>query len=118
MIHSRKEVITIERTVTRLIALLLAFSVIEFVGNTLAATKVEEVTGEIVSVDLTANMLTIKTKKEEMNIHVTEKTQITMGKEQKQLSDLKPGEKVKAHYTISNGKDLAERVMVKAIKRK
>jgi predicted ATP-grasp superfamily ATP-dependent carboligase len=113
MIHSRKEAITIERTIAKVAILLLAFPIIELAGDSLAATKVVEITGEIVSVNISTNMLTVKTKRGEMDFKVNEKTQITMGKEQKQLSDLKPGEKVKVYYTVVEGEELAEMIMVK-----
>lgn len=105
----------IERTVTKAIALLFFLSTIELAGDTLAAPKAVEIIGKIVSVGLTTNMLTIKTKKGEISINVNGKTKITMGKKQRQLSDLKPGEKVKVHYTILKGEELAERIMVKPI---
>ncbi len=81
----------------------------------MAAPKAVEIIGKIVSVNLTTNMLTIKTRKGEVSINVNGKTQITIGKKQKQLSDLKPGEKVKVHYTISKREELAERIMVRPI---
>lgn len=118
MIHSRKEAITIGRTTGKAAFLLLVFSIIGLSGKTVAATKVVEIMGEIVSVDLTTNMLTIKTKKGMMSININEKTQITMGEEQKQLSDLKPGEKVKVHYTVVGGEELAERIMVRPVRKK
>jgi hypothetical protein len=41
-----------------------------------------------------------------------------MGREERLFSDLKVGEKVKVHYTTAEGKDLAERIMVKPPKAK
>jgi RNase P/RNase MRP subunit p29 len=109
-----------ERTSTKLAVLLWAFLVIELAGYTLAAaeTKIEEIVGKIVSIDITENMLTIETKQGEMSISINEKTQITMGREEKYFSDLKVGEKVKVHYTIVDGKELAERIMVRPYKKK
>jgi RNase P/RNase MRP subunit p29 len=120
MVCFRKYEIVMERASTKLAVLLWAFLVIELTGYTLAAaeTKIEEIVGKIVSIDITENMLTIETKQGEMSISVNEKTQITMGREEKYFSDLKVGEKVKVHYTIVDGKELAERIMVRPCKKK
>jgi Cu/Ag efflux protein CusF len=120
MICLRKQKIIIERTSIKVAVLFLACLVIDLAGHALAAaeTQVEEVVGEIISLDITANMLTIRTKQEEMSFHVNEKTQITMGKEEKHFSDLKVGDKVKVHYTVVEGKEVAERIMVRPLKRK
>lgn len=109
-----------ERTSTKVAVLFLAFLVIELAGYTLAAaeTKIEEIVGKIVSIDITANMLTIETKQGEMSFSINEKTQITMGRKEKYLADLKVGDKVKVHYTVVEGKELAERIMVKPYKKK
>jgi len=94
--------------------------VIELAGYTLVAaeTKIEEIVGKIISIDITENTLTIETKQGQMSISVNEKTQITMGREEKYFSDLKVGERVKVHYTIVEGKELAERIMVRPHKKK
>jgi len=109
-----------ERTVVLAIALVFALSVMGLTGNCIATTKAKskEITGKIVSVDTVKNLLTMKTKKGEMTFNVNEKTQIMMGKEQRHLSDLKAGEKVKVYYTHVEGKDLAERIIVKAVTKK
>jgi len=106
-----------ERTSTKIAVLFLACLVIDLTGYPLTASEtqveVEEVVGDIVSMDITVTMLTIKTKQEEMSFYVNEDTQITMGKEEKHFSDLKVGDKVKVHYTVVEGKELAERIMVR-----
>ena len=109
-----------ERASTKLAALLWAFLFIELAGYTLAAaeTKIEEIVGKIVSIDITANMLTIETKQGKMSFSVNENTQITIGREEIYFTDLKVGEKVKVHYTIVEGRELAERIMVKPYKKK
>jgi hypothetical protein len=120
MIDLKRQVIAKERTFTKVAALFLSFWIIDLAGYALAAeeTEVEEIVGVIVSLDTTANMVTIKTKQGEMSFCVNEKTQITMGREGKLFSDLKVGEKVKVHYTTTEGKELAERIMVKPHKEK
>jgi flagellar basal body rod protein FlgC len=120
MLYLKRQVIAEERTLTRVAALFLALLVIDLAGFALAAeeTKVEEIIGRIISLDTTANMVTIQTKQGEMSFYVNEKTQITMAKEEMHFSDLRVGEKVKVHYIIAEGKELAERVMVKPRKEK
>ena len=120
MIYLKEQGIAKERAFTKVAALFLAVSLINLAGYVLAAaeTQVEEIIGVIVSLDTTANMLTIKTRQGEMSFYIDEKTQITMGREERFFSDLKVGEKVKVHYTTAEGKDLAERIMVKSPKAK
>jgi hypothetical protein len=120
MIYLKKDVIAKERTLTKVAALFLAILVIDLAWYALSAaeTEVEEIVGKIVSLDTTATMVTIKTKQGEMSFCVNEKTQITMGREKRLFSDLKVGEKVKVHYIIAEGKEVAERIMVKPPKEK
>ncbi len=120
MVCLRKQEIVMERASAKFAVLLWAFLVIELAGHTLAAaeTKTEEIVGKIVSIDITENMLTIETKQGEMSISVNEKTQITMGREEKYFTDLKVGERVKVHYTIVEGKEQAERIMVRPYNKK
>lgn len=120
MIYLTKQMIGKKRTFTKVAVLFLAFWVIDLGGYAMATeeTEVEEIIGKIVSLDTTANMLTIKTKQGEMSFYINEKTQITMGREEKLFSDLKVGEKIKVHYTTAEGKELAERIMVKPPKEK
>lgn len=120
MIYLKGQVIAKERTLTKVATLFLAVSLINLAGYVLAAeeTKVEEIIGRIISLDTTASMVTIRTKQGEMSFYVDEKTQITMAKEEKLFSDLRVGEKVKVHYIAAEGKDLAERIMVKPPKAK
>lgn len=115
MIDLKRQVIAKERTFTKVAALFLAFWIIDLAGYALAAeeTEVEEIIGVIISLDTTANIVTIKTKQDEMTIYFNEKTLITMGREEKLFSDLMVGDRVKVHYTTGEGKELAERIMVK-----
>lgn len=120
MIYLKKEVTAKERTFIKAATLLLAFLIIDLAWYALAAaeTEVEEVIGKIISLDTTATMVTIKTKQGEMSFYINEKTQITMGREEQLFSDLKVGQKVKVHYTTAEGKEVAERIMVKPPKKK
>ncbi len=115
MIPLKMPVIVKERTFTKVAALLLAVCITELAGYALAAaeTEVEEVVGKIVSLDPTAHMLTIEARQGEMTVYVDEKTKITMRREERLFSDLKVGDKVKIHYATEEGKERAERIMVK-----
>jgi hypothetical protein len=115
MSYLKKQAVAKEETLTKGAALVLAFLVIELAGYALAVaeTKIEEIIGRIVSLDTAANMVTISTKQGEMSFYVNENTEITMGREEKLFSDLEVGEKVKVHYAVVEGKELAERIMVK-----
>jgi hypothetical protein len=119
MIDLKRQLIA-KKPTFKVAALFLAFWIIDLAGYALAAeeTEVEEIVGEIVSLDTTANIVTIKTKQGEMTVYVNEKTPITMGREEKLFSDLKVGDRVKVHYTTGEGKELAERIMVKPRKEK
>jgi hypothetical protein len=120
MTDLEKQVIAKERIFIKVVTLFLAFWIIDLAGYALGTeeTEVEEVVGVIISLDTTANIVTIKTRQGEMKVYVNEKTQITMGKEEKLFSDLKVGDKVKVHYTTAEGEELAERIMVKPRKEK
>lgn len=89
-------------------------------GNAMGIIKsrMKEVTGEIVSMDLAKNLLTIKTINGEMTFRLNEKTKIKIRKEEKRISDLKTGDKIKVYYTHVNGKDLAEIIMIKTVTKK
>jgi Cu/Ag efflux protein CusF len=106
-----------ERTLAVALALFFVLSVVGPTGNAIAITKAKskEVTGQIVSVNPDAKLLTVKTKKGEMTFNVDEKTKIKMGKEEKNISDLKVGKKIKVYYTHVDGKDLAETIIINTV---
>jgi hypothetical protein len=124
MIRWKKKMLAKERPYNKIVALLLIFLVIDLAGHSLAAAEtdididIDEIVGKITSIDAAATIVTIKTRQGEMSVYITEKTQITMGREEKLFSDLKVGDKIKVHYTISEGKELALRIMVKPHKEK
>jgi Cu/Ag efflux protein CusF len=75
-----------------------------------APAKVKWVTGEVTAVDATAKTITVKGKKGEVVIAVDEKV----------LSEVKAGDKVKAKYTEADGKNTAKsvkKVAAKAMKK-
>jgi len=74
--------------------------------------KKQQFTGEITKVDAAAKSVTLKNAKgEEKTFTLTEKAKIsTKDKEAAELSDLKAGEKVVAHYTMQDGKAMASKI--------
>lgn len=104
---------------TIILVFLIAFLSTGVDGNALGLIKAKSrlIIGEIVSFEPSKNLLTVKTKKGEMNFNLNERTKIKMGKEEKGFSDLKAGEKIKVYYTIVDGKDLAELIMIKPLKK-
>lgn len=80
-----------KKLMTVLLALMigLAFSVSSFAAE-------HEMTheGVISTVDANAKTVKVKTDKEELTIHMTDKSHITAGKENKTLADVKVGDKV------------------------
>lgn len=109
-----------ERIIAIAVTLIFALSVIGLTENAIATAKAKTkgITGEIVSIDATKNLLNVKTKKGEMTFAIDEKTKIKMGKEEKNISDLKVGEKIRVYYSHIDGKDLAETIIVKASSKK
>ena len=77
-----------------------------------SATK--HVTGKVVAVDAAAMTLTVKGKKGEVALSADEKTAVKMGKEKKALADVKSGDKVKAKYTVKDGKNMAKSIELMA----
>ena len=115
MIYLKRQAVSKKHTFNKTAALFLALFLIDVAGYALAAaeTRIEEIIGQVISLDTAANMLTVKTRQGEMSFFVDEKTQITMGREEKLFSDIKIGEKVKVHYTTAEGKELAEKIMMR-----
>jgi hypothetical protein len=119
MIRLEKKVMAMERPYIKIAVLLLVFLIMDLTGSSLTAAEtdididIDEIVGKIISIDRASALVTIKTRQGEMSLYVSEKTQITMGREEKGFSDLKVGDKIKVHYTILEGKELAVRIMVK-----
>jgi ribosomal protein S1 len=74
----------------------------------------KQVTGEVAAVDAAANTVTVKGKKGEVTVSVTEKTKIMEGKAKKALADLKTGDKVTVKYTEAEGTNTAKSIAIKA----
>lgn len=76
-----------------------------------------KMSGEVVSLDTAAKMLTVKNKKGDMTFNVGEKTKIMMGKHKKLLANLKAGDKVSVSYSQLEGKNMAEKIVMAAKKK-
>jgi ribosomal protein S1 len=78
--------------------------------------KVKHVTGEVKAVDTAAMTITVtktvKAKVVETVVTVNDKTKIMMGAEKKTLADVKVGDKVKAKYIETDGKNVAKSVVI------
>jgi hypothetical protein len=92
--------------------------------------KIKEVIGKVKAVDTVTQNITVVNKikakelvvgKEfdinELRITVDEKTIITMGKNKKELADVKVGNKVTVKYAEVEGKNVAESVAIMSVKK-
>ena len=77
-----------------------------------ADVKTHQITGEVAAVDASASTVTVKSKKAEVVLHVTDRTKVTCGKEKKGITDLKVGDKVQAKYTEVEGKSTAKSIKI------
>ena len=71
-----------------------------------AKEKVKVITGELTAIDTAGKSITVKSKKQELTISVTDE----------QIKDLKVGDKVVVKYTEENGKLTAKSVKKVAVK--
>jgi Cu/Ag efflux protein CusF len=76
------------------------------------ATKYLSVKGEVTAVDPAANSITIKSKKQEVQLTVTDKTKVMIGKEKKSLADVKVGDAAVAKYKKEKDKNVATSINV------
>jgi len=73
-----------------------------------AKEKVKTITGELTAIDTAGKSITVKSKKQELTISVTDE----------QIKDLKVGDKVVVKYTEKDGKLTAKSVKKVAVKAK
>jgi len=97
-----------------------------FVGMTLGIASAEEavkpapaqknapagVRGEVTAVDAAAKSITIKSTKQGVQLTVTDKTKIMVGKESKTLADVKVGDRAMANYKKEGDKNIATSIRV------
>src|SRR5574340_1066488 len=74
----------------------------------------KQVTGEVTAVDAKANTLTVKGKKGDVMVSTDDKTTVMAGKDKKALADVKAGDKVTVNYTEADGKNVANKIAIKA----
>ncbi len=77
-----------------------------------APAKYLSVKGEVTAVDPATNSLTIKSKKQEVQLTVTDKTKVMIGKEKKSLADVKVGDTAVAKYKKEKDKNVATSINV------
>ncbi|OGS21320.1 MAG: hypothetical protein A3J83_02310 [Elusimicrobia bacterium RIFOXYA2_FULL_40_6] len=68
--------------------------------------------GEVVSVDVAANTISLKCKKGDCQVSLTNKTKIMQGKEVKTITDIKPGSNVIVKYSTKDGKNEATKILI------
>jgi len=101
----------------RLLTILSILILIGFIGNNLALARTSKerarirrnhtITGEVVSVNTTANTLALKDAKGEQTIPADAQTKITVDGKPATLSDIEPGEKISLFFKIINEKRVA-----------
>ena len=108
----------------KFLILVVAFCcVTAFVTGATAAEKLYSLKGSVVSVDSSANTVTVKAMEGvttaannrwegDVVFKLVETTKISMGKKNMTLEDLKPGENVKMKFHEENGKPVANKIMV------
>lgn len=86
------------------------------------AVTLKYVTGLVKAVDTVAKTITVakkvKGKEVETAVTVDEKTSIAMGKNKKELADVKVGNNVTVKYAEVEGKNVAKSISIKPVKKK
>lgn len=86
------------------------------------AVTLKYVTGVVKAVDTVAKTITVakkvKGKEVETAVTVDEKTSIAMGKNKKELADVKVGNNVTVKYAEVEGKNVAKSISIKPVKKK
>lgn len=72
------------------------------------------ISGKVISVDVSARTVTVKTKKKEITLRVTEKTKITAGGEEREFSDLTNGDELTLVAQEEEGEMVARAIRVSA----
>ncbi|MBU0951453.1 MAG: hypothetical protein KKH91_01315 [Elusimicrobia bacterium] len=71
--------------------------------------------GEVISVDTAANTISLKCKKGDCQVSLTDKTKIMQGKDVKTISDINSGVKVIIKYSTKDGKNEAKKVLIEPV---
>jgi Cu/Ag efflux protein CusF len=93
---------------------LFAFTSMSFADDVKEAEKpkVRQITGEVVTLNVEAGTLTVKSKRQEVAMETYEKTKVRIGKENREFSHLKKGDRVKAKYIQVGGKNRAKSISI------
>ena len=74
--------------------------------------KVRQITGDIVTLNVEAGTLTVKSKRQEVVLETDEKTKVKIGREKKEFAHLQMGDRVKAKYIQVDGKNTAKSISI------
>ena len=74
--------------------------------------KVRQITGQVVTLNVEAGTLTVKSKRQEVALETDEKTKVRIGSEKKEFAHLKMGDRVKAKYIQVDGKNRAKSISI------
>ncbi|TAN41270.1 MAG: hypothetical protein EPN22_16200 [Nitrospirae bacterium] len=99
----------------KLLAVFIVFFVaILFSSSLIAAEKIKIrlITGEIAAIDPAANSMTVKKRLNDLILTTNEKTVVIINKTQRQLTEVKIGDKVRVKYSETEGKALARSIEV------
>jgi ribosomal protein S1 len=93
---------------------LFAFATMSFADDVKEVEKprVRQITGNIVTLNVEAGTLTVKSKRQEVALETDEKTNVRLGKEKKGFAYLKTGNRVKAKYIQVDGKNRAKSISI------
>lgn len=75
--------------------------------------KVRQINGDVVVYDSIIKVMTVKSKKNEVQISLDDKTVITLNREKKTPNDIKVGDFVSVKYIDIEGKNVAKRIQIK-----
>ena len=95
---------------------LFAFATMSFADDVKEAEKpkVRQITGEVVTLNVEAGTLTVKSKRQEVALETDEKTKVKIGREKKEFAHLKMGDRVKATYIQVDGKNRAKSISIRS----
>ena len=83
-----------------------------------ARAKAKQITGEVTEMDVTAKTVSVKGKNGTMTIVCTDKTKVTMAKENKTFADVQVGDRVTVKFKESDGKQTAKSIEIKSAAKK
>jgi Cu/Ag efflux protein CusF len=80
--------------------------------KTVEKPKVRQITGQVVTLDVKAGTLTVKSKRQEVALETDEKTKVKIGREKKEFAHLQMGDRVKAKYIQVDGRNTAKSISI------